>query len=74
MTFTVSVRISSVAMPRDVQPAERAASALTQRTEWAETEFAASVGTLHENNGDLSSAATFHKSLPHDNLGQVKQG
>ena len=45
---------------------------LTQRTDWAETEFAASEGTLHVNNGDRSSAATFHKSLPHDSLGQVK--
>ena len=44
---------------------------LTQRTDWAEIEFAASEGTLHVNNGDRSSAATFHKSLPHDSLGQV---
>ncbi|CAM9093034.1 unnamed protein product [Laminaria digitata] len=52
-------------------PAERAANALAQRVEWAETEFSASEGTLHFNNGDRSSAATFHKSLPHDQLGQV---
>ncbi|CAM9376610.1 unnamed protein product [Laminaria digitata] len=52
-------------------PAERAANGLTQRIEWAETEFTASEGTLHFNNGDRSSAATFHKSLPHDSLGQV---
>ncbi|CAN0509326.1 unnamed protein product, partial [Laminaria digitata] len=53
-------------------PAERAANALTQRIEWAETDFTASEGTLHFNNGDRSSAATFHKSLPHDSLGQVQ--
>nr|CAF04025.1 vanadium-dependent iodoperoxidase 1 [Laminaria digitata] len=52
-------------------PAERAANALNQRIEFAETEFTASEGTLHLNNGDRSSAATFHKSLPHDSLGQV---
>ena len=53
------------------QPAERAPNVLTQRTDWAETEFTASEGTVHVNNGDRSSAATFHKSLPHDSLGQV---
>nr|CAQ51446.1 putative vanadium-dependent iodoperoxidase 3 [Laminaria digitata] len=52
-------------------PAERAANALAQRIELAETEFAASEGLFHVNNGDRSSAATFHKSLPHDSLGQV---
>ena len=54
------------------QPADRAADVLTQRIEWAETEFTASEGTLHFNNGDHSSAAAFHKSLPHDDLGQVR--
>ncbi|CAN0500646.1 unnamed protein product, partial [Scytosiphon promiscuus] len=54
-------------------PTERATNALTQRTQWAETEFMASLGKLHENNGDRSSPATFHKSLPHDILGQVQQ-
>ncbi|CAN0392390.1 unnamed protein product, partial [Laminaria digitata] len=44
---------------------------IQRRVEWAETEFTASQGTLHANNGDRSSAATFHKSLPHENLGQV---
>ncbi|CAN0552359.1 unnamed protein product [Laminaria digitata] len=45
---------------------------MAQRAKWAETEYTASQGTLHKHNGDRSSAATFHKSLPHDNLGQVQ--
>ncbi|CAM9232439.1 unnamed protein product, partial [Laminaria digitata] len=41
------------------------------RKDWATTEYRASRQTFHENNGDRSSAATFHKTLPHDSLGQV---
>ncbi|CAM9166878.1 unnamed protein product, partial [Laminaria digitata] len=63
--------VSDDALDVNGTPSERAANAMTQRVEWAETEFTASQGTLHENNGDRSSAATFHKSLPHDSLGQV---
>ncbi|CAM9093102.1 unnamed protein product [Laminaria digitata] len=63
--------VNDDALDANGTPAERAANALNQRFDWAETEFAASQDTLHLNNGDRSSAATFHKSLPHDSLGQV---
>lgn len=57
--------------PRDMQPEQRAANVLQQRNSWAEAEFAGSYETAHVNNGDWSSAATFHKTLPHDILGRV---
>ncbi|CAM9112449.1 unnamed protein product, partial [Laminaria digitata] len=52
-------------------PEERAQNVLQQRNRWAEAEFVGSYDTAHVNNGDWSSAATFHKTLPHDSLGQV---
>lgn len=45
---------------------------LQQRNEWADIEFRASKRTIHVTNGDRSSAASFHKTLPHDRLGQVR--
>ncbi|CAM9167488.1 unnamed protein product, partial [Laminaria digitata] len=53
------------------QPAERAATALQYRNDMAEIEFTTSQATFHVNNGDRSSAGSFHKTLPHDHLGQV---
>ncbi|CAM9326060.1 unnamed protein product, partial [Laminaria digitata] len=50
---------------------ERAESVLQQRNEWADIEFRVSKPTVHVTNGDRSSAASFHKTLPHDRLGQV---
>lgn len=38
----------------------------------ADIELTASQATFHVNNGDRSSAGSFHKTLPHDNLGQVR--
>lgn len=57
---------------RGGQPFDRAANALHLRTNFAEIEFDASEDTFHTNNGDRSSAASFHKTLPHDDLGQVR--
>ena len=54
------------------QPLERAENVLRLREEWALNEFLASRSTLHFNNGDRSSAASFHKTLPHDEFGQVR--
>ncbi|CAN0312537.1 unnamed protein product, partial [Laminaria digitata] len=57
----------------DVQgsPKGRAFNALRRRKYWATTEFRASTTTRHVNNGDRSSASSFHKTLPHDQYGQV---
>ncbi|CAM9161286.1 unnamed protein product [Laminaria digitata] len=57
----------------DVQgsPKARAFNALRRRKYWATTEFRASTTTCHANNGDSSSASSFHKTLPHDEYGQV---
>ncbi|CAN0335607.1 unnamed protein product, partial [Scytosiphon promiscuus] len=52
-------------------PFDRAANAVHLRTSFAEIEFDASQHTFHTNNGDRSSAASFHKTLPHNELGQV---
>ncbi|CAN0490226.1 unnamed protein product, partial [Scytosiphon promiscuus] len=52
-------------------PKDRALNVLHQRKNWGTTEFRASTLTSHETIGDRSSAATFHKTLPHDHLGQV---
>ncbi|CAN0424756.1 unnamed protein product [Scytosiphon promiscuus] len=53
-------------------PRERAENILNQRNNFAEIEFFASEDTFHTTNGDRSSAASFHKTLPHDDLGQVR--
>ncbi|CAN0414811.1 unnamed protein product, partial [Scytosiphon promiscuus] len=58
-------------LSRDGQPFARAENALHLRTSFAEIEFEASEDTFHTNNGDRSSAGSFHKTLPHDELGQV---
>ncbi|CAN0526499.1 unnamed protein product, partial [Scytosiphon promiscuus] len=52
-------------------PVGRATKVLKQRQDWAQIEYDASKGTHHFNNGDRSSAASFHKTLPHDEYGQV---
>ena len=54
-----------------VQPKERAFNVLGHRKDWGNIEFRASTKAYHSNNGDRSSAASFHKTLPHDDLGQV---
>ena len=57
---------------RDGQPEERAENARAIRIAWADVEFEASVSTVHFNNGERTSEASFHKTLPHDGLGQVR--
>ena len=57
---------------RDDQPEERAENARAIRIAWADVEFEASLTTVHTNNGERTSEASFHKTLPHDELGQVR--
>ena len=65
--------IPSFAIPSVInQPLERAENILRARQAWAELEFEASKGTLHVNNGDRSGEASFHKTLPHNEFGEVR--
>ena len=61
----------SRALHGGAQPKERAFDVLGHRKDWGNIEFRASTKAYHNNNGDRSSAASFHKTLPHDDLGQV---
>ncbi|CAN0107321.1 unnamed protein product, partial [Scytosiphon promiscuus] len=53
-------------------PLDRARHVRNTRKTLADTEFRASRNTCQDgSNSDWSSAARFHKTLPHDDLGQV---
>ena len=61
-----------VAVQMNRQPLDRATHVRDTREELIDTEFQASLDTCQDgSNDDRSSAARFHKTLPHDDLGQV---
>ena len=55
------------------QPAERAANARDTRKAFADIEFEVSAFTIQEDNSQRATEAMFHKTLPHDDLGQVRE-
>lgn len=55
------------------QPLKRAERVLGLREGWAEVEFDASLDTCQDGSAieHATSASTFHKTLPHNELGEV---